>query len=112
MKDKDSILQTMKELDIKKEATIRAAYQRVNKDFGDIFSNLLTGANAKLQPPDGKSLLDGLEVKVQVPSLTSAIFFFFGQELSFCIDSLYSACKIAQKYLFFTVLYKYEGMIR
>lgn len=73
MKDKDSILQTMKELDIKKEATIRAAYQRVNKDFGDIFSNLLTGANAKLQPPDGKSLLDGLEVKVQVPSLTSAI---------------------------------------
>ncbi|XP_022657981.1 structural maintenance of chromosomes protein 2-like [Varroa destructor] len=64
MKDKDSILQTMKELDIKKEATIRAAYQRVNKDFGDIFSNLLTGANAKLQPPDGKSLLDGLEVKV------------------------------------------------
>ncbi|OQR69787.1 structural maintenance of chromosomes protein 2-like [Tropilaelaps mercedesae] len=64
MRDKDSILQTMKELDIKKEATIKAAYQRVNKDFGDIFSNLLTGANAKLQPPDGKSLLDGLEVKV------------------------------------------------
>ncbi|OQR67739.1 structural maintenance of chromosomes protein 2-like [Tropilaelaps mercedesae] len=64
MKDKDSILQTMQELDKRKEETIKAAYKRVNKDFGDIFSNLLSGASAKLQPPEGRSLLDGLEVKV------------------------------------------------
>ncbi|XP_022698778.1 structural maintenance of chromosomes protein 2-like isoform X2 [Varroa jacobsoni] len=64
MKDKDSILQTMQELDKRKEETIKAAYKKVNKDFGDIFSNLLKGASAKLQPPDGRSLLDGLEVKV------------------------------------------------
>lgn len=64
MKDKESILQTMQELDKRKEETIKAAYKRVNKDFGEIFSNLLNGASAKLQPPEGRSLLDGLEVKV------------------------------------------------
>ncbi|XP_077867621.1 structural maintenance of chromosomes protein 2-like [Saccoglossus kowalevskii] len=34
------------------------------KDFGSIFSSLLPGTDAKLAPPDGKSVLDGLEVKV------------------------------------------------
>jgi len=36
----------------------------VNRDFGSIFSTLLPGARAKLSPVDGKSVLDGLEVKV------------------------------------------------
>lgn len=34
------------------------------QDFGSIFSTLLPGANAKLSPPEGQSVLDGLEVKV------------------------------------------------
>ena len=42
----------------------RKFYFQVNKDFGSIFSTLLPGANAKLQPPDGRDVLDGLEVKV------------------------------------------------
>ena len=34
------------------------------QDFGGIFSMLLPGTNAKLMPPEGKTILDGLEVKV------------------------------------------------
>ncbi|RXM92344.1 Structural maintenance of chromosomes protein 2 [Acipenser ruthenus] len=40
------------------------AEERVNKDFGSIFSTLLPGADARLAPPEGKSVLDGLEFKV------------------------------------------------
>ncbi|CAG8468833.1 11655_t:CDS:10 [Ambispora gerdemannii] len=36
----------------------------IERDFGTIFSDLLPGSFAKLQPPEGKSLLEGLEVKV------------------------------------------------
>ncbi|XP_018494369.1 structural maintenance of chromosomes protein 2 [Galendromus occidentalis] len=63
-KDRESIMNVMRELDMKKEDTIRGAYDKVNKDFGDIFTSLLEGASAKLVPPAGKTLLDGLEVKV------------------------------------------------
>ena len=38
--------------------------ETVNKDFGSIFSTLLPGTKAKLQPPEGQDVLDGLEVKV------------------------------------------------
>ena len=34
------------------------------QDFGSIFSSLLPGTQAKLVAPDGRSILDGLEVKV------------------------------------------------
>lgn len=34
------------------------------QDFGSIFSTLLPGTKAKLQPPEGMTVLDGLEVKV------------------------------------------------
>ena len=34
------------------------------KDFGSIFSTLLPGTQAKLSPPEGQKVLDGLEVKV------------------------------------------------
>lgn len=34
------------------------------RDFGKIFSTLLPGTTAKLEPPEGASFLDGLEVKV------------------------------------------------
>lgn len=36
----------------------------MNKDFGSIFSTLLPGAEAKLQPPENETITDGLEVKV------------------------------------------------
>ena len=37
---------------------------QVNGDFGSIFETLLPGTTAKLDPPEGQSVLEGLEVKV------------------------------------------------
>uniref|UniRef100_A0A1A8IH32 Structural maintenance of chromosomes 2 n=1 Tax=Nothobranchius kuhntae TaxID=321403 RepID=A0A1A8IH32_NOTKU len=62
--DKTKILQTIKELDQKKNEALNLAWQKVNKDFGSIFSTLLPGATAKLAPPQGCGVLDGLEFKV------------------------------------------------
>ncbi|XP_075212071.1 structural maintenance of chromosomes 2 [Lycorma delicatula] len=62
--DKAKIVAVIKQLDEKKKDALRAAWEKVNKDFGSIFSSLLPGAQAMLKPPDGKDLLDGLEVKV------------------------------------------------
>jgi len=36
----------------------------VIRDFGSIFSTLLPGTSAKLEPPEGQTALEGLEVKV------------------------------------------------
>jgi structural maintenance of chromosome 2 len=36
----------------------------VNGDFGAIFSTLLPGSNAKLRPPDGQTIHDGLVIHV------------------------------------------------
>ena len=62
--DKAKIHKVIEELENKKKAEVRAAWTKVNKDFGSIFSTLLPGTQAKLQPPEGKDVLDGLEVKV------------------------------------------------
>ncbi|XP_053558666.1 LOW QUALITY PROTEIN: structural maintenance of chromosomes protein 2 [Bombina bombina] len=62
--DKSKILATIEELDQKKNEALNIAWQKVNKDFGSIFSTLLPGANAKLAPPEGHTVLDGLEFKV------------------------------------------------
>ncbi|XP_072526481.1 structural maintenance of chromosomes protein 2 [Salminus brasiliensis] len=62
--DKAKILETIKELDQKKNEALNVAWQKVNKDFGSIFSTLLPGANARLAPPEGCGVLDGLEFKV------------------------------------------------
>ncbi|KAJ3601182.1 hypothetical protein NHX12_032155 [Muraenolepis orangiensis] len=62
--DKAKILQTIKLLDKKKNEALNVAWQKVNKDFGSIFSTLLPGADARLAPPQGREFLDGLEFKV------------------------------------------------
>lgn len=62
--DKKKITLVIKELDEKKKQALRTAWDQVNKDFGSIFSNLLPGTTAKLEPPAGQDVLDGLEVKV------------------------------------------------
>uniref|UniRef100_A0A8C2CFP7 Structural maintenance of chromosomes protein n=1 Tax=Cyprinus carpio TaxID=7962 RepID=A0A8C2CFP7_CYPCA len=62
--DKAKILETIEELDQKKNEALNVAWQKVNKDFGSIFSTLLPGANARLAPPEGCGVLDGLEFKV------------------------------------------------
>ena len=60
--DKAKIVAVIKELDEKKKEALRKAWEQVNKDFGSIFSTLLPGAQARLHPPDGMDVLDGLEV--------------------------------------------------
>ncbi|CAG5941191.1 unnamed protein product [Menidia menidia] len=62
--DKAKILQTIEELDQKKNEALNVAWQKVNKDFGSIFSTLLPGATAKLAPPQGCGVLDGLQFRV------------------------------------------------
>ena len=49
----------IEELDEKKKAALKATWLKVNTDFGAIFSTLLPGAHAKLEPPEGESYLDG-----------------------------------------------------
>lgn len=62
--DKLQIKNVIAELDEKKKKRLMEAWQQVNKDFGSIFSTLLPGSKAKLMPPPGQNVLDGLEVKV------------------------------------------------
>ncbi|XP_043213989.1 structural maintenance of chromosomes protein 2-like [Amphibalanus amphitrite] len=62
--DKTKIETVIRELDEKKNEALKQAWEQVNRDFGSIFGTLLPGTSAKLQPPDGASVLDGLEVRV------------------------------------------------
>eukprot|EP00112_Aurelia_sp_Birch-Aquarium-sp1_P013858 Seg2963.2 transcript_id=Seg2963.2/GoldUCD/mRNA.D3Y31 product="Structural maintenance of chromosomes protein 2" protein_id=Seg2963.2/GoldUCD/D3Y31 len=62
--DKTKIEEVIQELDMKKNEALQKAWEQVNKDFGSIYSTLLPGTNAKLSPPEGQSVLDGLEIKV------------------------------------------------
>ncbi|KAJ6934872.1 hypothetical protein NC651_009764 [Populus alba x Populus x berolinensis] len=62
--DKSKINKVIEELDEKKKETLKVTWVKVNNDFGSIFSTLLPGTMAKLEPPEGCSFLDGLEVRV------------------------------------------------
>jgi len=48
----------------KKTEALNTTWQKVNKDFGSIFSTLLPGTKAKLEPPQGQAVMEGLQVKV------------------------------------------------
>lgn len=65
LKDKAKIETVISELDEKKKEALVATWQQVNKDFGSIFGTLLPGTTAKLEPPEGCTCLDGLEVWVR-----------------------------------------------
>ncbi|CAK4687330.1 unnamed protein product [Aphanomyces euteiches] len=62
--DKTKITAVIQELDAKKNEALETTWVKVNKDFGSIFSTLLPGTTAKLDPPDNGTVLDGLQVKV------------------------------------------------
>ena len=62
--DKAKIEAVIGDLDIRKNAAVQRTWEKVNRDFGSIFSTLLPGTSAKLDPPEGGTVLDGLEVKV------------------------------------------------
>ncbi|OIW07987.1 hypothetical protein TanjilG_20088 [Lupinus angustifolius] len=67
--DKSKIKKVIEELDEKKKETLNVTWNKVNSDFGSIFSTLLPGTMAKLEPPEGCSFLDGLEVRVAFGSV-------------------------------------------
>lgn len=62
--DKKKIQAVIEELDVKKKSELERTWKKVNRDFGSIFSTLLPGATAKLEPPEGMEAWEGLEVKV------------------------------------------------
>jgi len=62
--DKKKIQAVIEELDVKKKSELERTWKKVNADFGSIFSTLLPGASAKLEPPEGMKAWEGLEVKV------------------------------------------------
>ena len=65
IRDKRKIEDTIISLDDYKKKALQETWEKVNGDFGQIFSELLPGGSfAKLDPPEGKTISDGLEVKV------------------------------------------------
>lgn len=64
LNDKQKIEDVIKELDVKKSQALQTTWVKVNRDFGSIFSTLLPGTHAKLEPPEGSTVSEGLEVKV------------------------------------------------
>lgn len=62
--DKKKIQAVIEELDVKKKSELQRTWVKVNEDFGSIFTTLLPGASAKLEPPEGLQAWEGLEVRV------------------------------------------------
>ncbi|KAG8919304.1 Structural maintenance of chromosomes protein 2, partial [Tulasnella sp. 418] len=69
LKDKTKIEKTIDELETHKRAALEKTWEKVNGDFGEIFAELLPGNFAKLQPPEGQDVTQGLEVKVRLGSV-------------------------------------------
>ncbi|KAF8308761.1 condensin complex subunit SMC2 [Clavulina sp. PMI_390] len=67
--DKEKIEETIEELERHKRKALQTTWEKVDKDFGGIFGELLPGNFAKLQPPEGMDLTQGLEVKVRLGSV-------------------------------------------
>ena len=66
IRDKRKIEETITSLDEYKKEALQKTWSKVNGDFGAIFAGLLPGSFAKLDPPEGKQISDGLEVKVSL----------------------------------------------
>lgn len=66
IRDKRKIEETISSLDEYKKEALYKTWTKVNGDFGQIFAELLPGSFAKLDPPEGKTISDGLEVKVSL----------------------------------------------
>lgn len=66
IRDKRKIEETIESLDQYKKDALFKTWEKVNGDFGSIFNELLPGSFAKLDPPEGKEISDGLEVKVSL----------------------------------------------
>ena len=66
VRDKRKIEETITSLDEYKKEALHKTWTKVNNDFGHVFADLLPGSFAKLDPPENKTISDGLEVKVSL----------------------------------------------
>ncbi|KAL3417306.1 RecF/RecN/SMC N terminal domain-containing protein [Phlyctema vagabunda] len=66
IRDKKKIEETISSLDEYKKKALQETWEKVNGDFGQIFAELLPGSFAKLDPPENKTINEGLEVKVSL----------------------------------------------
>lgn len=100
IRDKRKIEETITSLDEYKKEALQKTWTKVNADFGQIFADLLPGSFAKLDPPEGKQISDGLEVKVSLgkvwkQSLTELsggqrwVHIFISSSIPFLCPSLY-----------------------
>ncbi|KAG9231738.1 hypothetical protein BJ875DRAFT_107372 [Amylocarpus encephaloides] len=64
IRDKKKIEETIVSLDEYKKKALQETWEKVNGDFGQIFAELLPGSFCRLDAPEGKTINDGLEVKV------------------------------------------------
>ncbi|KAJ3070387.1 Structural maintenance of chromosomes protein 2 [Podochytrium sp. JEL0797] len=64
LKDKTKIEETIDSLEKFKIDKLLKTWEKVSRDFGLIFGDLLPGNTAKLTPADGKNIGSGLEVQV------------------------------------------------
>ncbi|KAF2098739.1 RecF/RecN/SMC protein [Rhizodiscina lignyota] len=64
IKDKKKIEETIVSLDEYKKEALQKTWEKVSADFGQIFNDLLPGSFAKLVPLEGRTVSEGLEVKV------------------------------------------------
>ena len=71
-KDRKKIEETIVTLDDYKLDTLKKTYEKVNEDFGSIFAELLPGSYARLEPMEGQSITEGLEIKVQLGGVWKA----------------------------------------
>jgi structural maintenance of chromosome 2 len=63
-KDRGKIEGTITKLNDFMLEALHKTWTKVNTDFGQIFGELLPGSSAKLDPLEGQSITDGLEIKV------------------------------------------------
>lgn len=64
VKDKHKINEIIEELEVKKRLHLQQASDRVNDEFGKIFSSVLPGAQACLRQINPKDITAGLEIRV------------------------------------------------
>ncbi|KAA8497009.1 Structural maintenance of chromosomes protein 2-1 [Porphyridium purpureum] len=62
--DREQIQSVIQQLDEKKKVALEAVWVKVNASFSSIFSTLLPGSMCKLEPPEGATYEQGLEIKV------------------------------------------------
>ncbi|KAG2446681.1 hypothetical protein HYH02_008249 [Chlamydomonas schloesseri] len=67
--DKAKLHEVITELDDQSRKALENVWAQVDRSFGQIFSTLLPGTSAKLEPPAGGTYLDGLEVRVAFGSV-------------------------------------------